>query len=271
LGSQTQLEALSQHGGGMLHIITKAKKNATAYERPVRKNKRGAPPKKGDKIKLIDLFSSKADSFVKATVTMYGKLEEVEFFVTDLLWGMKLYQPLRFVLVKYQGKFAILASTDLSLSGEAIIEIYSLRFKIESAFRELKQVIAGFAYHFWSAAMPKLNRFAKNEVMAQKISAVTDKCKKDSIVSALKAIENFAMCAVIALGMIQMTAIRFADIINSSSFRWLKTSRNDVPSEATTSHFLRKTIFHIFHFHRDFAITRFIRDVQSQTDDISVA
>ena len=59
------LEALSQFGGGLLHIITKAKKNATAYEHPVRKHKRGAPPKKGDKIKLLDLFSTKADSFIR--------------------------------------------------------------------------------------------------------------------------------------------------------------------------------------------------------------
>ena len=79
------LETLSKYGGGMLHIVTKAKKNATAYEYPVRKHKRGAPPKKGGKVKLLDLFSSKSDLFVKATVTMYGKLEEVEFLVTDLL------------------------------------------------------------------------------------------------------------------------------------------------------------------------------------------
>jgi hypothetical protein len=265
------LETLSKYGGGLLHIVTKAKKNAVAYEHPVRKHKRGAPPKKGGTIKLSGLFSTKADAFVKAKVTMYGKLEEVEYFVTDLLWGKKLYQQLRFVLVKFDGKQSILVSSDLSLSGEAIIEIYSLRFKIESAFRELKQVIAGFAYHFWSAAMPKLIRFAKNTVNSEKIAAVTDKHQKSNIISALKAIEGFVMFAVIAFGMIQMTSLLFADKINSSFFRWLKTNRNDIPSEATTADFMRKSIYRLFRFHCDLDITRFIQDVQSQTDDISIA
>ena len=67
----------------MLSIITKAKKNA------VRKGGRGQPRKKGATIKLSDLFHTKADAFRKAKVNIYGKVEEVELFVTDLLWGKK--------------------------------------------------------------------------------------------------------------------------------------------------------------------------------------
>jgi len=259
------------YGGGLLHIVTKAKKNAIAYEKPVRRHKRGAPPKKGDTIKLIDLFSSKADSFVKATVTIYGKLEAVEFFVTDLLWGKELYYPLRFVLVKYQGKFSILASTDLTLSGEAIIEIYAFRFKIESAFRELKQVIAGFAYRFWSAYMLRLDRFAKNQQTNDTIAAIVCKHKKSKIISAFNAIEGFAMFAVIACGILQMVALRFHNIISSSAFRWLRTTRSQIPSEATTAHFLGKTIFNTFHFSTDLPVNRFICDAQSDTHDVSIA
>jgi len=265
------LAALEQFGKGMLNIITKAKKNAVAYEKPVRKVGRGQPPKKGATIKLIDLFHTKSAEFRKAKVSIYGKVEEVEFLVTDLLWGKKLYRELRFVLVKYQGKFSVLASTDLTLSGEAIIEIYAFRFKIESAFRELKQVIAGFAYRFWSAYLPRLDRFAKNQQTDAKVAAIDCKHKKSKIISAFNAIEGFAMFAVIACGILQMTALQFHKVISTSAFRWLRTTRSQIPSEATTAHFLAKTIFNTFHFSSDLPINRFIRDAQSGTHDVSIA
>ncbi|MEG1928773.1 MAG: hypothetical protein RR090_09155 [Niameybacter sp.] len=43
---------------------------------------------------------------------MYGKEETVSYYCINLLWGPKLYQELRFVLVTYQGKQCILVSTD---------------------------------------------------------------------------------------------------------------------------------------------------------------
>ena len=46
---------------------------------------------------------------------MYGKKKEVGFYTTDLLWGMELYNELRFVLVSYNGLRSVLASTDLLL------------------------------------------------------------------------------------------------------------------------------------------------------------
>jgi len=256
---------------GLVQIVTKAKKNAVAYEHPVRKPGRGQPPKKGATVKLLDLFSTRANDFTKATLNIYGKMQDAEFLVVDLLWGLTLYKELRFVLVKYQGKTSILVSTDLTLSGEAVIEIYAFRFKIESAFRELKQVIAGFAYRFWTRSMPKLSRFAKNEVMEQKLEAITDTHQKEKIIETFNAIEGFAMFAVIALGIIQMVALQFHHTINSSAFRWLKTVRSDIPSEATTADFLRKSFNTTFHFSPDLCVNRFIREVQSDTDGSSAA
>ena len=98
---------------------------------------------------------------------MYGEKQEVTYYCTDLLWGQKLYQELRFVLVQYNGSRSILVSTDLSLSPKRIIELYAYRFSIEELFREFKQQIGGFAYHFWSKAVPKLNRFSRKERVRQ--------------------------------------------------------------------------------------------------------
>jgi len=39
---------------------------------------------------------------------LYGKEEKVEYWCLNLLWGVKLYQELRFVLVKYKGIESIL-------------------------------------------------------------------------------------------------------------------------------------------------------------------
>ena len=60
------------------------------------------------------------------------------------------------MLVKYKGKDAILVSIDLNLTPKSIIKLYSYRFKIECTFRELKQVLGGFRYQFWSKSMPRL-------------------------------------------------------------------------------------------------------------------
>ena len=54
----------------------------------------------------------------------------------DLLWGQKLYQKLRFVLVEYDGQRSILVSTDLTLTAVQIIELYSRRFCIEKLSRD---------------------------------------------------------------------------------------------------------------------------------------
>jgi len=41
-----------------------------------------------------------SSQFIKADAWMYGKKESVEYLCPDLLWGIKLYRKLRFVLVK---------------------------------------------------------------------------------------------------------------------------------------------------------------------------
>ncbi len=65
--------------------------------------------------------------------------------------------------LKYGNTQRILVSTCLELTPEAIIRLYSCRFRIKGCFRELKQQIGGFGYHFWTRAMPKLNHCRKKE------------------------------------------------------------------------------------------------------------
>ncbi|WP_200905877.1 transposase [Paenibacillus sp. IHB B 3415] len=90
------LEAAKEFGQA-LHLVTKAKSNAVAYERPpAKKPGRGRPLKKGQAVKLKELFTTCAADFQTTTLPLYGKEETVQFLCLDLLWGQGWYQELRF-------------------------------------------------------------------------------------------------------------------------------------------------------------------------------
>ena len=264
---RTLTAAEKEYGHTLLTIVTKAKKNAVAYEKPAARAGRGRPAKRGQTVKLQTLFDTQEHMFRQATVNVYGKKMKISYLCRNLLWGQGLYRELRFVLVKMNGVDSILVSTDTAMAPETIIELYALRFKIEGCFRQLKQVVAGFAYHFWTAAMPRLNRFASNEQSRRKLESIQDERQKAAIVRAYKAIEGFAMFACIAIGLLQMGALLFAKQINGCAFRWLRTTTNKTPSEATTADFMRKTIFSGLHFPPDLGIAGFIRRFQPNLAD----
>ncbi|WP_234541851.1 transposase [Paenibacillus pseudetheri] len=268
-----RLQACHSGSEARMHLVTKAKSNVVAYERPpAKKPGRGRPPKKGESVKLKELFSTRAADFQTAIVPLYGKEETVEFLCLDLLWGQGWYQELRFVLVIHQGRYSILASTDLTLSATDIIRLYGYRFKIECTFREMKQVIGAFGYRFWSKSMPKLNRFLKKEE-AHPLEAVQDEQDRRRIEQTIQAIEGFVMCQCIAMGLLQLIALRFSSRTPALFFRYLRTPSHAVVSEATVAAYLRKSIFRLFVQNPHLSITKIIKSKQntSNIDEDSLA
>lgn len=248
-----------------MHLVTQAKANAVAYERPENKKRRGRPPKKGVKVKLKELFETRASEFETTTVMMYGKEEEIRYLCLDLLWGQGLYQIMRFVLVRWDNRMSIFVSTDLTMAATDIIGLYGHRFKIECMFREMKQAIGAFCYHFWSKSMPKLNRYLKKGA-AHPIEQVTDEKERTQIQLTVKAIEGYVMCCCIAMGLVQLISIHYSAGRLNLPFRYLRTPSKNVASEATVMSYLRTSIFRMFARNGHLAITQIIQSKQRIPD-----
>jgi hypothetical protein len=121
-----------------IHVITRLKSNAIAYEDPEipKVPKRGRPRKKGKKITVLDLF--KTETIQSFSVQLYGENKNIEAVVKDL-WILGLPTKARVVVTKVGKRINAFMSTDLSLAAVQIIEIYGSRFSIEMAIRDMKQ------------------------------------------------------------------------------------------------------------------------------------
>ena len=258
----------ADHKEDLLTIVTKAKKNCTAYRLPPPKEKgrKGRPRKKGEAIRLVSLFDDPGVKFRKAKVNAYGEKKDVEYHCIDLLWGMKHYQKLRFVLVKWDDITSILVTTDLTLPATTVIELYAWRARIESMFREMKQQIGGFGYHFWTSSMPKLNHYARREA-PDPLSQVTDATSRKHILDCIRATEAFVACSTIAMGIVQLISMKEYGGGSIRKIRYMRTPSKMKPSEGTVMYFFRRNLFSMLLQHPDSFVTRFIRERQSETSD----
>ena len=258
--TRPMLIALSKVPG--LNVVTKAKSNCKAFFLPEAYKGIGAKPKKGAAIKVASFFTTHAAFFKEVVLNLYGVDENVRYFCINLKWGEKLYQELRFVLTVTGPTTSILVSTDLTLSPVQIIQLYGKRFKIECSFRELKQVVAGFACHFWSKVMPKFQKFKNNDINHANLENVTDIRARRLITSTVKAIERFVQVSIIALGLLQLVGLLFGREINNGTTRFMRTVSNSTPSERSVADFMRKSIYSVFVSLPHLPLTRIIKSRQ---------
>lgn len=255
----------------LLDIITRAKNSCVAYKPagnpPEGCRRRGRPRKKGEAVKLITLFETNESAFKHGNAKMYGIREPVDYLCLDLLWGAKLYKKIRFVLVKSSRGNCILASSDLELDPISIIEAYALRFKIECTFREFKQQIGGFCYHFWSKTMPRLKRYRKANEPSE-LSQIQDKSGQKLILDTIEAIERFVLFACISMGTVQLMAQNPVIADKAKKSRYLRTYSEYHVSEATIIEYMHKHFFRLLLSSPQSELTQIIKFTQeAYTED----
>lgn len=119
-----------------VHVITKWRVDGVGWDDPEPYSGVGRPRKYGRQWKLAELLESCTPQMVD--INVYGKLSRVAVVVQDM-WLRDIPQKVRVVVVEGISDPIILISTDLSLTAAQIIQIYSSRFSIEIAIRDLKQ------------------------------------------------------------------------------------------------------------------------------------
>jgi hypothetical protein len=248
----------SKDGTRLLHIITRAKGNVVAREQePAAYCGRGRRPKYGKRIKLAELFTSKAEDFSSVVVNVYGETKSLLILCLDLVWN----DTLRFVLVKDGNDSFILICSDLTMAPEEIVSLYSKRFKIEITFKMYKHIIGGFCYHFWTKAwqVPKDQPF--NLEQLKDMPERTQRLLAD----AMNAVEAFVNFALIAIGTLQMLAIAHAKEIRKRHSWWMRTYSSEVPSKEMVKRLIQHEFYHNFRKFKHTAIYRIIQDKRGES------
>lgn len=253
-------KVLDEGGNRMIEIVTRAKASYTAYYPPEKSAspKRGRPRIYGRKVKLQSLFSSCTAQFSSKVMTLYGKPENVRFLCMDLLWRPA-GRLCRFVLVKIGKVPFVLMSSDPTLTPEDIILLYQSRFKIETGFDDQKNDMGGFAYHFWTKALPKRKRNTDTQLPA-------NPKKQEKIKKAKQATEAFVCLSLIATGILTMIGFTHNREIWNRYPGYLRTIRSPIPSLATTKLVLSQDFCALLPYLFVFPAFNFIHKLQRSVD-----
>ena len=227
---------IMDNGVKLVEIVTRAQSNTVAYREPILSDmkKRGRPRKYGERIVLRDLFAD-TSLFTQTTMTLYGKASKVRYLCLDLIWK-PVKRLVRFVLTITESGCCIFMSSDLNLDPESIIRIYAMRFKIETSFDEQKNDMGGFAYHFWTSAIPKRKKW-------NKFILPDDKESLRKIEKTKQAMAVFVCGNTIATGLMTVIAFSHNREIWNCYPGWVRTLRSLIPTIATTKHSLA-FVFH---------------------------
>jgi hypothetical protein len=226
---ETAVRFLDANGKQLLHIVTRAKKNAAGFMPVPHTNtprRRGRPRMYGKRVSLAACFRTRRKDFAETTLKLYNKEQRVRLLCLDLLWK-PVKRTVRFVLTEMNGNHFILMSSDTSLSAEQIICLYSCRFKIEVMFDDLKNDLGGFRYHFWTKGLSKRKR-------GQAVAMPKGRKEQELTAKAKKAIEVYVCVHIIGLGILSLLAMKQSRIIWDHYSGWLRTKRTETPTLMVT-------------------------------------
>lgn len=216
----------------LVNIITKAKKGYVAYSQPP-KGKRRNSKNDESRVKLNDIFTSaplldpEKYQFQKAMCLVYGRLEEVSYLAMNLYWGAQ-DRLIRFIWVKNSLGWMILMCSDLQQEPLRAIELYCTRMRIEMMFDRFKNLLKSFNYRFWTRALPRHSRRPKKNADLKKPQTEKELTR---VINCWNAYENFVSLGCIALGILQLVALKYPEEVLMGFQSFLRTRSQTSPSE----------------------------------------
>ena len=247
-----------------LIILTRAKKSYVAYlDPPVSTTPvRGRPRKYGDKVNLKAVFETYQAQFLSAPCQVYGKEEIVSYLALNLLWK-PIQRHLRFIFVITSRRPLVLMCNDLSMDPLLALALYCARVRVETMFTMLKGLLGAFAYRFWSQYLPRHSRKPKKNAalkppQAQHLAEVHQ---------TWRACEGCVLLGCIALGLLQLVALKFQESIWASFTRFLRTRSRALPSERTVKAVLAQELMLDFHSLKPSAMMQEIHGLGQSLDE----
>lgn len=241
-----------------IHILTRAKKNVTAYlpAPKKQKGKRGPQKQYGKKLKLMKLFDSQPHHFQTDEVTLYGKQEKVRCLVLNLLWK-PVKGEIRFILVESSRGRIVLMTSDLDMDPLLALELYGRRVAIEVLFDTLKYTQGGMGYHFWPQSLsPASRRPRRNDDQIRNTTNIENTRKT------LGAKRKIRQPPIAGDRNMQLMAINMRDEVNEKARCWLRTVSSSTPSEFVTRNAIMNLIRRNLSGLGENLITRAIREKQ---------
>jgi hypothetical protein len=226
----------------LVTILVRAKKSYVAYfpaEQPSNPGP-GRPRKYGDKVKLYEVFDH-LHLFEHTRCQVYGAIEDVAYLAADLLWKPT-GELIRFVFALTRRGPIVLMCSDLAMPPVMAIELYCTRVRVETMFAMLKHLIGAFCYHFWSKGLPRHSRKPrKNQRLKQ-----PSKEDVPQVQSCWEGYERFVMLAAIALGLLQLIALKFSPQVWERFNAFLRTRSRPLPSERTVKDVMAQMVLEDF-------------------------
>ena len=137
-------------------LISRMTMDAALYEKAPepKAGRNGRPPKKGKRLPSPKQMAQSKTPWRSATVRLYGQAVGVRYKTINALWyNSARTRMLRIVVVrdpKGKRKNDCFFSTDLSMTPEAILEAYAIRWSLEVAFRDSKQFLGFERSQCWT-------------------------------------------------------------------------------------------------------------------------